>query len=184
MADELIDILSKDGTPTGEFSLKSEAHRLGLFHASVHIWLYTNEAELLLQKRAKDKDTYPELWDISVAGHVGTGEKPEDCAIREIEEEIGLSITKNDLEFIGTYRAEKKPKPDLFDNELHYIYLSKLHIKPTNFRLQKEEVSDLKFIDFKTFREEVLFHKKKQNYVPHDTEYYTFIIENILKRFS
>ncbi len=57
--DELLDILDTDGNPTGTTAMKSKAHRIGLFHATVHIWFYTSEGELLLQQRGKNKGTHP-----------------------------------------------------------------------------------------------------------------------------
>ena len=50
--DELIDILTPEGKPTGKSALKSEAHQKGLYHATIHVWLYTNNKKILLQKRA------------------------------------------------------------------------------------------------------------------------------------
>ena len=85
--DELIDILDNNGNYTGKTCLKSEAHEYGYFHPTVHIWLYTSDKKILLQKRAATKKVFPGLWDISVAGHVATGEKIEIAAIREIKAE-------------------------------------------------------------------------------------------------
>ena len=50
--DELLDILDEHGNPTGTTALKSKAHKLGLFHATIHVWLYTKDEKILLQKRA------------------------------------------------------------------------------------------------------------------------------------
>ncbi|WP_299063113.1 NUDIX domain-containing protein [uncultured Polaribacter sp.] len=72
--DELIDILTSEGKSTGKTALKSEAHKHGWFHATVHIWLFTADKKILLQKRAMTKKVFPGLWDISVAGHIGAGE--------------------------------------------------------------------------------------------------------------
>ena len=53
--DELIDILTSEGKATGKSALKSEAHHHGWFHATVHIWLFTADEKILLQKRALTK---------------------------------------------------------------------------------------------------------------------------------
>ena len=100
--DELIDILTPDGKPTGKTALKSEAHKNGWFHATVHIWLFTSDEKILLQKRALTKKVFPGIWDISVAGHISAGEAILDGAKREIFEEIGLKLTDKDLIKIGT----------------------------------------------------------------------------------
>ncbi|WP_405206049.1 NUDIX domain-containing protein [Aquimarina sp. LLG6339-5] len=183
MADELIDILDKNGESTGEVRLKSEAHQLGLYHASVHIWLYTLDKKILVQRRAKNKDTYPNLWDVSVAGHIGAGEFKEDSAIREIEEEIGLSLNKTDLEFIGNYLSEKQPNDHITDNEFHYIYLAKLTKSIEHLTLQKEEVCDVKLIPIQVIKNHLKDLEIKKEYVPHNIEYYNFILKEITNRF-
>lgn len=182
MADEFVDILDKTGKLTGEVKLKSEAHRLGLYHASVHIWFYTKNGEVLLQKRAYNKDTYPDLWDVSVAGHIEAGETPENAAIRETKEEIGLSISKMNLDFVGIFLSKKIPKPNLYDNEFHHIYLSYLEVPITSLLLQKEEVSDITLIHHNLLKEHLQDSLQSKIYVPHDDVYYNLILNKITNR--
>ncbi|WP_282081321.1 NUDIX hydrolase [Aquimarina algiphila] len=182
MSDELIDILDEHGKSTGEIRLKSEAHQLGLYHASVHIWFFTDDGRILFQKRAKNKDSFPDLWDVSVAGHIGAGESPENSAIREIEEEIGILVPVHKLEFIGTYLAKKIPKPDFLDNEFHYIYLSKLDVSIKKLKLQEEEVAGVILFDSNDFKNILHNPIKYKDYVPHDLEYYHFILKEITNR--
>ncbi|TPN82451.1 NUDIX hydrolase [Aquimarina algicola] len=182
MADEYIDILDEKGEPTNTTVLKSEAHRLGLFHASVHIWFYTKEKEILLQKRAHQKDTFPDLWDISVAGHIASGEKPKNAAIREIQEEIGLHVTNNDLELIGTRISKKQPKLNFYDHELHYIYLTKFNSNIDKLQLQQEEVSEVSLLPITMLKNHLADTEKSKLYVPHDHSYYLFILNEIINR--
>jgi isopentenyl-diphosphate delta-isomerase len=100
--DELIDILTPEGTATGKTALKSEAHKNGWFHATAHIWFFTSDEKILLQKRALTKKVFPGIWDISVAGHIGAGEEILEGAKREVFEEIGIEIQEKDLIKIGT----------------------------------------------------------------------------------
>ena len=91
--DELIDILDDQGNLTGRNCLKSIAHIEGLNHATVHIWFYTPEGNILLQQRAATKKIYPLLWDVSVAGHVNSGESLLTAAIREVKEEVNVQVS-------------------------------------------------------------------------------------------
>lgn len=184
MTDEYIDILNKNGKPSGKIVLKSEAHRLGLYHGSVHIWFFTQDNELLFQKRATSKDTYPDLWDVSVAGHIGAGESKEKAAIREIEEEIGLHTTENDFQFIGTYLSEKTPRPDIFDNEFHHIFLAILTQPIASLRLQKEEVSAVRLLSARDFTSHLNDIHLSKKYVPHKRKYYDFVLSKIKDRLS
>ncbi len=50
-------------------------HADGDYHGAVHVWIYVESTgELLLQKRADRKDSWPGLWDISSAGHISAGD--------------------------------------------------------------------------------------------------------------
>ena len=60
--DELVDILDAAGNYTGKIAMKSEAHRNGLFHPTVHVWFYTKNGQILIQQRAENKETHPLLW--------------------------------------------------------------------------------------------------------------------------
>ena len=121
--DELLDILDRDGNLTGTTVMKSKAHSEGLFHATVHVWFYTLEGELLLQQRGKNKETHPLLWSVSVAGHIGAGEEIDVSAIREIEEEIGLTVEKELLEKIGVFKSVQKHNEHLVDCEFQHTFL-------------------------------------------------------------
>jgi isopentenyldiphosphate isomerase len=173
--DEYIDILNDNGEKTGETCLKSEAHKKGVFHASVHIWIFDKHKNVLIQKRAADKDTFPNLWDISVAGHISAGEEPLKSALREVEEEIGLIVTEKQLCFIGTAKKRIRHHENLIDNELHYIYLCAVDYKISQLKIQKEEVSAIKSIPMNTLIEKV----KEPNFVPRTDNYYPFVFENI-----
>ena len=124
--DELIDIITPEGKPTGKTALKSEAHKNGWFHATAHIWLFTADKKILLQKRSMTKKVFPGLWDISVAGHVGAGETILTSAKRELFEEIGLQIEEKDLIKIGTRVHQITHKNGIKDNEYHHVFIAEL----------------------------------------------------------
>jgi len=180
--DELVDILDSEGNFTGKTALKSEAHREGWFHPTVHIWLYTKHGKLLIQQRAKNKDTHPLLWDVSVAGHIGAGEEIETSAMREIKEEIGLAISTKELEKIGIYKSVHKTAADLIDCEFHHTFLCELKVPLKSLKKQKSEVENLALIPLLKFSEETWGMANLRKYVPHGTEYYKTIIKEIKKR--
>ena len=95
--EEKVDIYTPSGIPSGTTATKRQAHEKGLWHTSAHIWIYNSEGDIMLQKRSASKDTFPGLWDISVAGHISAGETPLQGALREINEEIGLDVTPDML---------------------------------------------------------------------------------------
>lgn len=177
--DELIDILDSDGKPTGRTAMKSIAHKNGWFHPSTHIWFYTCNGEVLIQQRAKNKDTHPLFWDVSVAGHIGAGEAVLDSALREIEEEIGLAISKIDLKKIGVYKSIHKHSDSLIDCEYHHTFLCELKVPLDSLMKQESEVEAIKLMSLKQFETELQNETLRKKYVPYPREYYQLIIDSI-----
>lgn len=181
--DELIDILDYKGNFTGKIALKSEAHKNGWFHQTTHIWFYTDKKEVLLQRRAKNKDTFPLLWDISVAGHIGAGERIIDSALREIKEEIGITVLKTDLFKIECFKSIQKHSDDLKDCEFHHTFICKLTTDFNLLKKQDSEVEDLQLKLISDFKMELSTIEKKKLYVPHSKAYYNTVLEAIEKTF-
>lgn len=74
--EEMVDVLDeKNGDLTGEIIAKSEAHRTGKWHGSIHILIVNKDkTKTFLQRRSTQKKLYPNMWDIAVGGHISTGE--------------------------------------------------------------------------------------------------------------
>ena len=176
--DELIDILDSDGNFTGESCLKSVAHKKGLYHATTHVWFYTKNQQILLQKRASTKKVFPNLWDVSVAGHIAAGEDIKNAAIREVGEEIGLKISKNELIKIGI-RQHKIAHPNgILDCEFKHIFACRLATPLSELSRQISEVDAIKL-----FKLGILKNSSKHgNYmVPNIHKYYDFVFKEISK---
>ena len=62
-----------------------------------------SNSELLLLKRSKASKFGPGLWGFS-AGHIEPGESPEECALRELKEEIGPVFNIEDLSSMDPVR--------------------------------------------------------------------------------
>jgi isopentenyl-diphosphate delta-isomerase len=175
--DELIDILTPDGKPTGTTALKSEAHKNGWFHATVHIWLFTSDEKILLQKRALTKKVFPGIWDISVAGHISAGEAILDGAKREVFEEIGLKLTDKDLIKIGTRIHQVTHENGIQDNEHHHIFIAELKVPVSALTMQEEEVAGLELWKLIVLKQT----KNLENVLlPRFHEYYCTVYDKII----
>ena len=177
-----MDILDESGNRTGTSIKKSEAHRKGLFHPTIHVWFYTLDGRILLQQRGKNKKSFPLLWDVSVAGHVSAGEDIVTAAIREIKEEIGLDVTERDLEKIGVFKSVQKHSEGFVDAEFHHTYLCNLKTSLTDLKKQESEVQDLSLVPLLKLAEETWGMANTAKYVPHGVAYYQTIIKEIRKR--
>lgn len=179
--DELIDIVDENGMYTGKTCLKSEAHRLGYFHPTVHIWLYTKESKILLQKRALTKKVFPGLWDISVAGHIAAGEQIEEAALREVYEEIGYKMTTEHLIKIGTRKHQVNHANGIIDNEFHHVFIGELEVPTEQLTMQTEEVDALELFDLAILKKTP---QLSNVLIPTYHDYYCFVYDEILKRIS
>jgi len=90
MPEEVIEIVDTEGKTVG-LRNRSEVHRNPcLLHKVVHILVFNDAGQLLLQKRSMKKDVAPGKWDTSVGGHVCPGEDLITAALREMAEELGI----------------------------------------------------------------------------------------------
>ena len=94
-------------TPLGTSKPRGMVHRDGDWHRSVHVWL-ASSSMLLMQMRSDKKDTFPSRWDVSCAGHMSGNDGSLETAVRELEEELGLSIDEAAMAsaFVCTIPAE------------------------------------------------------------------------------
>jgi isopentenyldiphosphate isomerase len=90
MQDELLDIVSPNDTVIGQ-QLRSVVHKRGLIHRGVHVFLFTPDGRLLVQKRSQHRDAAPSALDCSVSEHVKSGEDFPLAALRGLEEELGIA---------------------------------------------------------------------------------------------
>ena len=150
---EYFDIVDENGIPTGRIVARKEAHEKGQPHRSAHVWITRKKdgkTEVLLQKRSQNKDSFPGMYDTSSAGHIPAGQEPEESALRELMEELGISAEPEDLAFIGTFhiRFEKVFHGRLFrDDEIAWVYRLEKEIDERTLVLQEEEVEDYAWFD-------------------------------------
>lgn len=118
MSEEIFDVVNERDEVIGR-ETRSEVHRLGLKHRSVHVLVFNARGQVFLQKRSRKKDRQPGLWDSSASGHLDCGEDYDACAVRELREEIGLQLSaapqrlfklaagaETDQEHVWVYRCQ------------------------------------------------------------------------------
>lgn len=208
METELIRILDEYGQPLG-IATREEVHKKGYWHETFHCWFISrenNQDYIYFQKRSPQKKDYPNLLDITAAGHILSHETVYD-GIREVKEEIGVDVQMNELISLGVIQYSVK-HGDLMDNELANVFLYNYKKSMNDFILQMEEVSGIVKADFSHFCE-FIFGKEteirvhgfeinqdgervvidqtldKTKFAPHENSYYqkvlTLISENLIK---
>lgn len=166
--EEMIDVLDeKTGDLTDEIISKSEAHRIGKWHGSIHILIINKDkTKTLLQKRCEQKKLYPNMWDITVGGHITAGETPLISAQRELQEELGLNLNNLDVKEIDRIK-EQLSNNGVISNEYVSIYVAYGDVEISKIKLQKEEVSEIKWCSKKELNKLI----KEEIIIPHIREY-------------
>ena len=156
--EEYFDVLNSKGEYTGKTESREKCHKEGLWHKAVVVFIVNSKGQVLLQKRSSNKKMWPNMWDITAGGHVLSGEFGFQAIIRECKEEIGITLDKNDIMFIGA-TTSTNIKGDIVNNHFNESYIANKDIDINSLKLQKEEVSEAKWVD----REEII-NRINQNY--------------------
>lgn len=113
---------------------RNKIHTQGLRHRVIHLWL-VDEVYLYFQQRSADKEAFPLGYDITCAGHIDPKESAQDACIRECKEELGITLTEQQLQSIGTYYEEMMISNGI-DRELADVFLCRFPL--TSCRLNDE----------------------------------------------
>ncbi|MFF3896715.1 NUDIX domain-containing protein [Streptomyces sp. NPDC001812] len=89
-ADEILDIVDEDDRVTGR-SPRGEAYARKLRHRCAFVLVKDAEGRIFVHRRTATKLVFPSLYDMFVGGVVGAGESYDEAALREAEEELGVS---------------------------------------------------------------------------------------------
>jgi len=106
------------------------------FHLVVNAWILNDNGEFLITQRSANK-SHPLMWECT-GGSAIIGEKSIDAAIREVKEELGIEVSKDNATFIGSSRRFYESCPDIL-----HVWLFKVEGKVQNIKVQEEEVNDV-----------------------------------------
>ncbi|GGE40401.1 putative Nudix hydrolase [Pullulanibacillus camelliae] len=148
---ERLKIFQETGESIGS-ATRGEVHQKGLWHETFHCWFVGKEAGkpvIYLQQRSTHKEDFPCLLDITAAGHLLAHESVAD-GVREIGEELGISISFEELISLGTIK-NRIEQPCIKDNEFCHSYLYDSTDTVLSFHVQQAEVEGLYKADFDAF---------------------------------
>ena len=150
---EYFDIVDDNGIPTGEIVSRDDAHKYGIQHRTAHVWIIKGKPDgydILLQKRSRDKDSFPGQYDTSSAGHIPAGDESLESALRELKEELGIEAGQDDLHYAGSFHIhyEKEFHGSMFrDNEIARVYVYEKPVEIEKLSLQGSEVEEVRWFD-------------------------------------
>lgn len=149
---ELIDIYDENNNYLGYCLDRKEVHDKNLWHYHVSAWIMNYDGKILLQQRSLTKKKNPGKWS-KTGGHVDSKETCEQAIRREISEEIGLIVQDDEIKNIEIFKSVNP-----LEHYFSYGYIFFTNMREDEFKLQKEEVNDVKYYSIEEMEE-----IKKQN---------------------
>lgn len=136
--------------PTGEITSPSDATDRGLWHGGVHVIIYTEDGQVLIQRRSVGAMQFPGMLELSLGGFIDSGETPAQAAVREIKEETGLRVTESDLRPLRPYRYARRwrfKSAHKVTRAIVHTYAVKL-ADASHLASKADEVANAQFISF------------------------------------
>src|SRR5580658_5749686 len=144
---EYVDLLDSSGRPTGTRKPKPDVHRDGDWHGAAHAWIINTGGQILIQRRSPTKENWPNMWDVSVAGHIPAGERPVETAIREAREELGITLAPRECRYLFTVAEQVTLNNGSYiDNEHHYAFLVERDLSVEDLKFSDGEVAEVRFV--------------------------------------
>jgi len=131
---------------------KLQAHRRGLLHRAVSVFIVNSRGEWLLQRRAAQKYHSARMWSNAACTHPRQGETNLAAARRRLKQEMGLDVDLTEV-FSFIYRAYLDN--DLIEHEFDHIFIGKSDDLPV---INSEEVMEYRYVNY-----ELLYREIEQN---------------------
>lgn len=147
------DLYTRDRQKTGEKHIRGEKMPPERYHLVVQVVIFGSDGRMFIQQRHRDKIGWPGMWDFSAAGSAIAGDSSVDAALREVQEELGLTLAREELSPSLTMHG---------DSFFCDIYLVEKDVALSDLRLQETEVQAARWAS----EEEVLALAEKGQFVP------------------
>lgn len=141
--EEQIDIYDADLRPLGTKE-RHAAHLEGCWHRTFHCWVVRSidRPSLLFQVRSPEMANFPNLLDVSAAGHLSAGEAVAE-GLREVREELGIDFDPAGTIFAGERVEVADQMNGQRNREYQSVYFVTTQVGLEDFTPQVEEVSGI-----------------------------------------
>ncbi len=149
---------------------KAEAHKLGVLHRALSVFIFNSKNELLIHRRAMGKYHSSGLWSNTCCSHPRPAEKVEDAAVRRLQEEMGLKTELKKL-FSFIYKADLGN--GIYEHESDHVFIGNSDENPIP---DANEVMEWKWMNVNMISDEIDLH-------PNDfTIWFQLIFKDVMRR--
>ncbi len=151
----MIQIVDENDQLVGHKDRSEIDHKNDIYRATA-LWVSNSQGEVLIAQRKLTKENDPGKWGPAVSGTVDESETYKDNVYKEAEEEIGLVDE--------AFKEGPKIRVTNSTNFFCQCFSAKLDKEIEEFRLQKEEVEQVKWLSIDELERDV--SDKANKYVP------------------
>lgn len=141
MIDEQVILVDLEDRELGTIE-KMEAHKKGLLHRAISVFIVNSKGEWMLQQREIKKYHSGGLWTNTCCSHPKPGESCMEAAVRRLSEEMGL---KADLTELFHFIYREPMDNNLTEYELDHVFIGKTDDLPL---INRDEVMDWRYLSF------------------------------------
>ncbi len=131
---------------------KLDAHRRGLLHRAVSVFIFNDKKQLLLQQRAETKYHSAGLWANTCCSHPRQGEENVATAERRLREELGFDC---DLKEVFSFTYKVRLNNELWEHEFDHVFIGNFNPLLGEVFPNPEEVQKIRWEDVGTIRKEI-----------------------------
>ncbi len=129
---------------------RGEPFNDGEYYVCCEVWITNSKNQMLITKRHPDKKAGG-LWEF-VGGGVLVGESTLQASIREVQEEVGISLEEHELKLLNEFT---------YKNYFMDVYIVKKDIDISEVVIKQDEATEAKWISKEDLKEMI----KNQSFV-------------------
>lgn len=166
------EVLDEQGHATGQLLSRGAVHDQELWHPSVNVWILNSKSEVLLQLRGEKVELNPNTWDVAIGTHVRPQEDPTDAAVRCLQTELGVTVTKEQLKHLFNIQSSNPIADGKMHRTLGHVFLLKRDIPLEDFTYDHDKIAELVWKPLLTVMGEVGGTDTAANYYPRPGNYF------------
>jgi isopentenyldiphosphate isomerase len=145
----LIDVLGKNGLPTGKQLSEEHVHKQGALHRVVQFFLMDSRNNLLVHRRVHTADRFPGMWSLFLERPVYRGENSQKALGQVLNQTLGLK--KEDVHTIKplfSYRSFEKHSPSSIHRQINEVFsgIMKKELQVEHLRFNPHKFREIKLV--------------------------------------